>query len=56
MEIPLYESKVSKNYRTTIPREVRKILGITRGDYIEWVLKDKEIVIRKKRPAEPSKN
>ena len=32
---------------TTIPSAVRKILEIENGDEIEWILKDKEIIIRK---------
>jgi AbrB family looped-hinge helix DNA binding protein len=35
------------NGRTTIPREVRAVLGITDGDQIEWILENGEIKVRK---------
>lgn len=41
-------TKVGRYYRTTIPREVRKLLGIGENDEIEWVFEDNKIVIRKK--------
>jgi len=41
-------TRVGRYYRTTIPREVRKILGLNSGDSVEWVLEDGKIVVRKK--------
>ena len=44
----LATTKVGKYYRTTIPREVRKLLVIKENDEIEWVFEDNKIIIRKK--------
>lgn len=41
-------TKVGKYYRTTIPREVRKLLSINENDEIEWVFEDNKVIIRKK--------
>jgi len=41
-------TKVGKHYRTTIPREVRKLLDIMENDEIEWVFTDGNVVIKKK--------
>jgi len=38
---------VTKHYRTTIPREVRKILELKENDEIEWMLENGKIVVRK---------
>ena len=39
--------KIGKYYRTTVPREVRNILGLKENDEIEWVLDNGKIIIRK---------
>ena len=44
----LSATRVGRNYRTTVPREVRKLLGLGRGDAIEWVFEDGRVVVRKK--------
>jgi len=41
-------TKVGRYYRTTIPREVRKLLNINENDEIEWVFEDNKVIIRKK--------
>ena len=41
-------TKVGRYCRTTIPREVRKLLNISENDEIEWIFKDNEIVVRKR--------
>jgi AbrB family looped-hinge helix DNA binding protein len=38
---------VGRYNRTTIPREVRKLLGITEGDVVELVFEDGRVVIRR---------
>jgi len=44
---------VGKYYRTTVPREVRKILEIGINDEIVWILEgDKIIVVKKARDDE----
>ena len=40
-------TRVGKYYRTTVPREVRKLLSISENDSIEWVFEDGKIIIRK---------
>ncbi len=39
---------VGKYYRTTVPREVRKLLDIKENDEIEWVFEDSKVIVRKK--------
>ena len=41
-------TRVGKYYRTTIPREVRKILEINENDEIEWILENGKIFVRKR--------
>jgi len=41
-------TKVGRYYRTTIPREVKKLLNINENDEIEWVFEDNKVIIRKK--------
>ena len=43
----LAKTKIGRYFRTTVPREVRKILEVTENDVIEWVFEDSKIVIRK---------
>ena len=43
----LAKTKIGKYFRTTVPREVRKILEVTENNTIEWILEDSKIVIRK---------
>mgnify|MGYP000613175243 FL=1 len=41
-------TRVGRYYRTTIPREVRKLLGISENDEIVWIFEDGKVIIRKK--------
>ena len=41
-------TRVGRYYRTTIPREVRKLLGIGVNDEVEWVFEDGKVVIKKR--------
>jgi AbrB family looped-hinge helix DNA binding protein len=43
----LSRTRVGRYNRTTIPREVRKLLGISEGDVVEWVYEDGKVVIRR---------
>ena len=43
----LSRTRVGRYNRTTVPREVRKLLGITEGDIVEWVYEDGKIIIRR---------
>jgi len=42
-------TRIGKYHRTTVPREVRKILELNENDEIEWVLENDKIVVRKRR-------
>jgi len=43
----LATTRIGKYYRTTVPREVRKLLGINENDLIEWVFEDGKVIVRK---------
>ncbi|MEB3756634.1 MAG: AbrB/MazE/SpoVT family DNA-binding domain-containing protein [Desulfurococcales archaeon] len=43
----LAKTKVGKYFRTTVPREVRKILEIKENDTVEWVLEKDRIIVRR---------
>jgi len=43
----LATTRVGRYFRTTIPREVRKILDINEDEVIERIFEDGKIVIRK---------
>lgn len=40
-------TRVGRFYRTTVPREVRKLLSISERDLIEWVFEDGKVFVRK---------
>ena len=43
----LSRTKIGRDLRTTVPREVRKILDIKEGDIVEWVFEDGKIIVRR---------
>jgi len=43
----LGSSAVSSQHQTNIISAVRSILGICKGDRVDWVLRDGEIIVRK---------
>jgi len=43
----LATTRIGRYYRRTVPREVRKILGVKENDVIEWVLEGNKIVVKK---------
>jgi len=43
----LATTRVGRYYRTTIPREVRRLLGTNENDEIEWVFEDSKVIVRK---------
>lgn len=50
------ETKITSKYQTTVPREVRKQLGIKRGEEVEWhIVKGMVIVNTPKRMKNPVK-
>jgi AbrB family looped-hinge helix DNA binding protein len=43
----LSRTRVGRYNRTTVPREVRKLLGIGEGDVVEWVYEDGRVIVRR---------
>jgi len=41
-------TRIGKYYRTTVPREVRRILELKANDEIEWVLESDKVVVRRR--------
>jgi len=41
-------TRVGKNFRTTIPKEVRKLLEISVNDEIEWIFDNGKIVVKRR--------
>jgi AbrB family looped-hinge helix DNA binding protein len=49
-------TRVTKKYQTTIPAEVREVLGVKPGQEVEWyVVKDRVVLEAPKRVKEPAK-
>ena len=42
----IYETKVSSEYSTIVPADIRKSLSINPGDILEWILDDNKIVVK----------
>ncbi len=42
-----FRSKVSKDWRITIPKAVRERLGVKPGDYVEFEVVEGKVVIRR---------
>jgi AbrB family looped-hinge helix DNA binding protein len=40
-------SRVTSQYQATIPKEIRKKLSINSGDYVEFDIKNDNVVIKK---------
>jgi AbrB family looped-hinge helix DNA binding protein len=45
--LTLSRTRVGRYSRTMIPREVRKLLGISEGDVVEWVFEDVRVIVRR---------
>ena len=41
-------TKVDKMGRTVIPSPIRKMLNIKEGDYVEWIVDDDKVFVRKR--------
>lgn len=47
------ESSLTDRYQTTVPRQVRKALGLSKRDKLEWIIDESgEVRIGKKSPTE----
>jgi antitoxin PrlF len=40
-------SKLTTKYQTTVPKEVRELLGLNAGDIVQWNIEDDKVVISK---------
>ena len=40
-------TRIGRYYRTTIPREVRKLLKLRESDEVEWVFENRVVYVRK---------
>jgi antitoxin PrlF len=47
-------AKITSKNQITVPREVRDRLGIGRGDQLEFVLEDSEVIVRPKQSRKRS--
>ena len=45
--VVLASTKLGRYNRTTVPNEVRKLLGLSEGDEILWILEEDKIVVEK---------
>ncbi|MCD6428199.1 MAG: AbrB/MazE/SpoVT family DNA-binding domain-containing protein [Desulfurococcales archaeon] len=45
--VVLASTKLGRYNRTTVPNEVRKLLGLNEGDEVLWILEDDKIIIEK---------
>ena len=48
-------TKLGRYNRTTVPEEVRKLLGPHEGDEIAWVLEENKIVVERRRSGKRGK-
>ena len=42
------ESKISPQWSTTIPKEIRPWLKADKGEEMEWHVEDSKVIVRKK--------
>ena len=50
------KTSVTKKYQTTIPKEIRKVLGVEAGQDVEWhVVKSMVVVHKKEKFKDPVK-
>jgi len=41
-----YVSKVTRNYQITIPYEIREMLNIKEGEYVEFIIEGDKVIIK----------
>lgn len=44
----LSSTRVGREYRTTVPREVRRLLELGLNDVVDWVYEDGRVYVRKR--------
>jgi len=45
----VYYAKVTSKFQITIPREVRELLGVKRGDVIAFIVENGKVEVKKAR-------
>ena len=45
-------SKVTRNFRVTIPKAVREHMGVKAGDLVSFEFRDGELVLKREREAD----
>ena len=43
------ETKVSSDYSTIVPTDIRKMLDINPSDILEWILDDNKLVVKSRK-------
>jgi len=49
----MIQSRISTDGRTTIPLAVRRALGLRSGDWVEHLIHDDKVVLRRVGPLKP---
>lgn len=44
-------SKLTRNGRTTVPKQIREALGLKAGDKLSWDIRDGNVIVARERPA-----
>jgi len=47
-EVEIGESRLTKGYAINVPKAVRHVLRIQPGDRVVWLIRDGEVVLRRK--------
>jgi bifunctional DNA-binding transcriptional regulator/antitoxin component of YhaV-PrlF toxin-antitoxin module len=45
----LNKTKIGAYFRTTVPQDARKLLGLERGDEIVWIQEGEKVIVDKAR-------
>ena len=45
--VVLKTTRLGRYYRTTVPEEVRKLLDLSEGDELAWILEENRIIVEK---------
>lgn len=45
-------SKITTKYQASVPKEIRKFLGLSAGDGLYWEIEDGKVVVKKVSPVD----
>ena len=48
----MYSTKLTSKNQTTIPKQIRKFLGIKPGEKVEWIIEGNRVILRAKKRYE----